>query len=94
MALAIVPLMPFLGALRPLFRPEATFVTVAKAFLLLLNEPGLPKLLDFFTAAMPALIALLNLLSFFLTRFLGEYRLLPGHLRNDQPLLRKVLAHF
>ena len=60
MALAIVPLMPFLGALRPFFRPEATLVTVAKAFLLLLKDPGLPKLFDFFTAAIPTLIALLN----------------------------------
>ena len=41
-ALAIVPLMPFLGAFLPFFRLEATLVTVAKAFLLLLNDPGLP----------------------------------------------------
>ena len=61
--------MPFLGAFLPFLRPEATLVTVAKAFLLLLKDPGFPKLFDRFTAFIPALIALLNLLSFLLTRF-------------------------
>jgi hypothetical protein len=63
--------MPFLGALRPFFRPETVLVTVAKAFLLLLKFPGLPNDFDFFTAAIPALIALLNLETFFFVRILA-----------------------
>ena len=60
--------MPLVGRFRPFFRPETVLVTVAKAFLLLLNFPGLPNDFDFFTAAIPALIALLNLEAFLFVR--------------------------
>jgi len=60
-ALAIVPLMPFVGLLRPFFIAETVLVTVAKAFFGLLILPFFPiNLLDL-TLFIPALIALLKL---------------------------------
>ena len=76
--------MPVLGAFLPFLRLEIVLVTVAKAFLLLLKDPFFPKLVDFFTVAIPTLTALLNLETVFFRAFLARDAVKPGNIGSQK----------